>query len=161
MDATLVLALIATLPIALTIFLRSNAAIIFFALCAGSVLERYVSDSATLVANSVGSRSNTDSFVHLGLLVLPALIAVLMLRKSIKPSKTVINAFPAVAVGLTGALLAVPILPGGLQANIINTDVWRQLSNYADFILAAGTGVSLVALALTYKIPRDHRRKHK
>jgi hypothetical protein len=161
MDATLVLAVIAVTPVALITFFRSNAAIVFFALCAGSVLERYVSDSAALVANSMGSRSNTDSFVHLGLLALPPLLTMFLLKKSIKPSKTIVNIFPAVAAGLTAAILAVPILPGGLQANVVNTEAWRQLSNYADFILAAGTGVALVALALTYKMPKDHHKKHK
>lgn len=161
MDATLVLAVIAIAPVAITVFFRANAAIVFFALCGGSVLERYVSDSAALVADSVVTRSNTDSFVHLGLLALPALLTILLLRKSISSSKTVVNVLPAVAVGLTAALLAVPLLPGGLQANVMNAEVWKQLNNYADFILAAGTGVALVALALTYKMPKDHRRKHK
>ena len=160
MSAMLMLALVAAAPVALTLFMRSNAAIVFFALCTGSVLERYASSSATLVANSVTTQSNTSSFVHIGLLVLPALITLVLLRKSISAAKTPLNVLPAVALGLVTALLVTPLLPGGVKANILNTEVWKQLNNYGDFIIAIGTGVALVVLALTYKIPKAHKKHH-
>lgn len=157
MDPTLVLALIAAAPVALSIFMRSNAAITFFALCAGSVLEKH-SSSATLVANSFPTRSSGSVYVHIGLLIVPALITLVLLRKSITTSKMPLNILPAVALGLTTTILLVPLLPGGVQANVLGTETWKQLDNYADFIITAGTGVSLVILALTYKIPKSHKK---
>lgn len=154
------LALIVGVPIALTLLLRSNAAVIFMALCTGSVVEHYTGTSASLVASSVTARSNTTSFVHMGLLVLPALLVAFILKKSISATKMPFNIVPVAALGLVTALLLVPLLPGGVQANVMNTDAWRQLYNYSDFIIAAGTLASVVVLALTYKTPRAHR-KHK
>lgn len=155
------IALIAAIiiPAALLIVLRTNASIVFLSLCAGSLLVRFASNEANLVGAALGNQSAIVSqYFELALLLLPALMSAILLAKTVKGPKAIFNLMPAIAVGVVGVLLTVPLLPEGPQNAITSLEGWTIIDQSKEFIVIVGVVVSLAVLWFTQ--PRGHG-KHK
>jgi hypothetical protein len=159
MSPLIILGLIAAVPVVFILLLRSNAAIVFLSLCAGSVLATYASNDALSVVSGKVAQNNLPSLVQIGLLVVPAILSLLMLRKSVSPAKLPLNAITAVAAGVLVVILVVPLLPGGVQANILQSSIWSQTAKYHSWAIAGGTFITLVSLWLTKPHKEGHRKK--
>ncbi len=162
MAPTAVIALLIGLPVVIIFLLRANAAVVFLALCAGSVLTQFVSGDSSSVFNSIIPASGTINFaiVQLSLLFAPAFFTALFMRKGVSGAKAMINLVPAAATGVVGALLAVPLLPGGIQHNIVATNVWSNIRQYQSVIVSAAVIVSVLSLWFN-KPKHDKKGKHK
>ncbi len=150
----------AGLVAALLVFLRTNAAIVFLSLCAGSLLLKYAGSDVNLAANAFsanGSSLSTEA-AQLTVLLLPALLTAGVLHKSVSGLKWLFNIGPAISVGVVGILLTVPLLSGGLQGHLVNSTVWHRSQQYQDFIIAVSITASLVVLWLT--AGKKHGSKH-
>ena len=161
MAPVLVLGLFVGVPIALILLFRSNAAIIFLSLCVGDLLVHYVGTDAITAASNRVSANNLPSIVQIGLLLLPAFLSLLLLRKSVSPSKLPLNVVAAVGVGLVTAILVVPLLPGGVQANVVNNVWWTRAAPYQKWVIAGGSAVALIGVWFARGGSRAHSKKHK
>lgn len=156
------IALIAAIivPVLLLLVLRTNAAIVFLSLCTGALAVQFIGNEANLVGSAIGNHSEAVSqYFELALLLLPMILAALFLRKTMGGSKTVFNVVPAIGVGLVGVLLAVPLLPSGVQGTITSLEGWTLLEQSKEFVVMVGIVGSLVVLLVTY--PRSHGRHKK
>jgi len=155
------IALLVGAPVVLIFLLRANAAMVFLALCAGSVLTQFISSDATNILRSFIPASGTVNFsiIQLSLLYAPAFFTVLFMRKGVAGAKTLINLIPAAATGAVGALLAVPFLPGGVSHNITSSSVWSSLEQYQSVIVAVAVLISL--FSLWFSKPKHSKGKHK
>ncbi|MEO5627365.1 MAG: hypothetical protein ABIQ89_00550 [Candidatus Saccharimonadales bacterium] len=154
-NIALILAII--IPAALLILLRTNAAIVFLSLCAGALLVKFAGNEASLVGSAIGNNSLVVSqYFEVALLLLPVLLSAILLRKSMSGPKGVLNLLPAVAVGLVGVLLAVPLLPSTPQNAITSLNGWSMLEQSKEIVVVAGALVSLIALWVTH--PKGHGR---
>ncbi len=143
----------------LQLWQRTNAAVVFFSLCAGSVLAQQVSGDATIIGSSlVHSSFLTSNAVHIALIVLPAILSGLAMRKSISNGHLVINLFPAICVAALAAILIVPLFGYGLQFNLQATIIWQQLDRASELVIVAGVITSIVSLWISTH--RKHHRKH-
>ena len=95
------------------------------------------------------------------LLLLPVVLSAIFLRKSMTGPKALINILPAIAVGVVGVLVAVPLLPGGVQATVTNLNGWKMLDQSQEFVVVVGVLVSLVVLWLTGRPSHKGRKKHR
>lgn len=157
-----VIGILIGLPLVFSFILRVNAGILFLALCAGSVLSQFVGNDAVQLVDSFFPRSNGDitgSITQLILLLLPAVLTIVFMRRSITGSKTLINLLPAVASGLLTALLTVPLLSPGIRFNIMTSEAWDILQQFQSLIIGAGAFVSL--LVLWGSKPKHDKKKHK
>jgi len=146
------------MPALLLLLLRTNAAIVFLSLCAGALLVQFAGNEANLVGSMLGNnRDVVSKYFELALLLLPVLISAILLRKSMAGPKGILNILPAIAVGVVGVLLAVPLLPPGPQSAITGLNGWTILERSKEIVVVVGVLVSLLALFLTH----PHGRKHK
>lgn len=161
MTPAVVIGLLIGLPIVFILLMRANAAIVFLALCAGSVLAQFVSDETFNIFSSFipADGSTNLSIVQLSLMYLPVFFTALFTRKSISGAKTLTNLVPAIATGLVGALLAVPLLPGGVKYNVTSSEIWPVLEQYQGLIVAVAVLISLFSLWSTK--PKHGKGKHK
>lgn len=161
MSPIVILGLLVGLPLVLAFVLRVNAGILFLALCAGSVLSEFVASDIIQIVNSFFPKSGnlTDSIVNLTLILLPAALTILFMRRSMSGTKTIINIVPAAAAGLLTALLVVPVLPGGVQHNVTTNQIWTLFQQFQSLIIGAGATVSLLVLWST-KPGRDKGKRH-
>ena len=149
------------MPIVLILVLRTNAAVVFLSLCAGALMVSYVGNDAGLVGSALGaSVSVGNSTAQLGLLFIPPLLSSFFLRHSMRGPKTVINLLPAIAFGLVGVLLAVPLLPGGVRHDVTITQGWSMLIHQQEIVVIAGVLVSLIVLWFSHSTTKD-KKHHK
>lgn len=157
----IILSLLIGLP-ALGIFvMRSNAAIVFLALCAGSILLKYIGEDAALLLHSFVPHGSVvyDEVLSITLLLLPAVLTAFFLRKSLSGPKALINLVPALAAGCLVALSVVPLLSEITRNNIMNTHLWTVLTQFQDLIVGLGILTSLFLLWASQKKSKEHKKK--
>lgn len=156
-----VLAGLALLPALVIVLLRVNGAIAFMSLCLGSVLVSYVSDDVNDLASSFAAKGSlaVHQWLQLGLLVVPFLLTLLFTRGSVSGGKKLVNLLPALASGMLGALLIVPLLPAGLQRQIHHVSLWHQFDSLQTAVILGGAAFSLVFLLFTHRKRHDEEDK--
>ena len=159
MTPTIILGLMAAVPALLIVLLRSDAAVVLLSLCAGDVLVKFVgSDASDLVSRTA---SGASGWAYAGLLVLPAVLSVVALRKSVSSAKTPFNILAAVAAGVVFVLLVTPLLPGGIQHDLMDNFVWDKLQRYEAGIISVSIAIALVALWVGgHHGKHGHRKRH-
>ena len=162
MPAIAIIALLIGLPILLIFLIHSNASMVFLALCAGFLLTQFIKDESTNILSSFfpTDGSLNSSIVQLTLLYAPALFTGIFMKKGVSGAKALLNIIPAAATGIVGALLAVPLLPGGIQHSIVTTEAWTSLEQYQAFIVSASVLITLLSLWFN-KNKHDKKGKHK
>lgn len=158
----IIVGIIALLPVLVLTLARANAATAFLALCLGSVLGTFVAtDTVNLLRGYIAPNSQlTESVISLILLWLPVVMVAIFMSHTIAPKQRLVNALPALAVGLLGALLTVPFLTPAVQDAVEASEVWGYLVSYQAAIVAAGTVISLVLLRMRKKDEGKHGKHH-
>ena len=155
--------LIVAVPALLIVLSGTKAALVFMALCVGSVLSTLVGDTALdMVQLFTRSYSQgTLAGVKIGLLMLPALLTILFLSRTLAGSKKITNIFPALLTGLMALFLTVPFLPDTAMEGVYSTDVWNQLAQYQPIIVSVAVLLTLGQLwAGGASLRHRNKRKH-
>ncbi len=144
------------------LLLRTNTAICFLALCAGSVLLSSSGENMSLIASSLTSGIDTSTHViRIVLLFAPLVFCVLMLRFHLKKSQLLLAFIPAVATAFLGAIFIAPELSDGTEGALVATETWKLLMQYQEVIVVFGLVSSLFLIVLTVKKPHDKHKKGK
>lgn len=161
MDPNIILAILVFSPVVILTLLRANAATAFLALCLGSVLGSFVAkDLVSMLKGYIAPATDvTETIASLVLLWLPVILVAIFMMKTIAPKQRLVNAIPALAIGLLGALLSVPFLTPELRSSLEATDIWKNIESYKALIVVFGTAVSLVLLRMRKKSD-DPKSKH-
>lgn len=140
--------------------LRTNTAICFLALCAGSVLLSSSGVNFSLVASSLTSGMDTSTNVaRIVLLFAPLVVCMVALRKHLKKYQVVLGFIPAVATAMLGAIFVAPELSDGTEGALAGTQTWEILMQYQEFIVAFGLVASIILIVLTVKKPQEKHKK--
>jgi hypothetical protein len=144
----------------LPLFLRSNAVLIFFALCAGELLARLTAQDATQFLKSLPATNGLPLFsiVQISLLLLPPLVILIGYRNTIRPSQLFFHILPAVAGVLVAIMLVVVKLPYDTQEAIKSASTYVTIEPF--FSVAVAAGLLSSTLYLIFNTPKHHK-KHK
>lgn len=150
-----------TVVVLLQLVLRTNTAVVFFAVCAGSVLVAAAGKDTDLLAHSLGVKIQVSTNVAQAVVaVFPAIISALLLRKRISKPLLFLAIVPAISTALVGLTIIYPFLSGSFQATLTASKGWPLIAQYHELIVVVGIISSLLVLALT--IPKHHNEdKHK
>lgn len=155
----ILLASMAAVVLAL-LWLRTNTAICFLALCAGTVLLMMSGNNMSLIASSLTSGlSSSTNVIRIILLFAPMVVCAVILRNHLPKSKLPLAFIPAVATALLGAIFIAPELADGLEQTLANTETWKVLIQYQEAIVALGLVTSIVMIATTLKKPEEKHKK--
>ncbi|HUD06305.1 MAG TPA: hypothetical protein VMR34_00295 [Candidatus Saccharimonadales bacterium] len=163
--ANLTLLIVVAAVAVILLILRTNAAMVFFGLCGGSVLVEFANKNMAYVDGHLNSKllphnfSVNSSGFEIGLLLAPAIIIAVLLRKSHGPSKMPLEVLPAIATGILGSLLIVPLLSTSAQNHITDNKLWSLLEQYQIPLIGVSVLVCLVVVILEGKT--SHKSKHK
>lgn len=168
MDFAIILGALVLAPVVVLMFLRINATLVFLSLCLGNILVQFVAEDAnsffSLFATKAGDSVSADNAtIKIILLLLPVVLTAIFMVKTVRGhGKLLLNLLPAAGVGLLGALLVVPLLPGGISADITNTPLWEQVQRAQNLIVGTTALVCLLVLWLQRpKTGEDKHGKHK
>ncbi len=132
-------------PMAVALLLKSNAALSFMALCAGSVVVNYGGADISSAIKQAGLGPYSTSAVELVLLVTPLAITLLLTRKAVaKRSKYYFQAVAAICAGGLLALSAVPLLTQTMQTSFATSEIWLNLQKVQAAVVTIGALASLL-----------------
>ncbi len=156
---TALLAGIIAVPAVLMFLLKSNPAIAFLSVCAGGMLQQFCTRRVTDLASAQKLPQSDTDHLSLVLLVLPLLLTLIFMRKSIHRNKFLMYAVPAVCTGALLALLAAPHLGAIGNFNIAKSKPWQQFEDFQAIIVGAGVVSSLFIVWLTKKKIKEDKDK--
>lgn len=164
MSPAIILGAITLIPVLLLMVFRINAALVFLSLCLGNVLVQFTAKDLASITSAFSAQApgviGQSSTVNLVLLLFPVAITMLIMVKTIRGhGKLLINLLPAAAVGVLGALLVVPLLPGGISHNLMSSPIWAQGHAAQAYVVGLGAVVSLLSLLMQRPKP-SHDGKH-
>jgi hypothetical protein len=161
MTPLILVAAMAGLPFLLALILRVSAVYLFLSLLIGDILVRYLSDDVTLAISTFQRNFHSDFAVQLGLLAAPIILTLFFLRRSVPKSKLLLHIVPLAVTSAAMVVLALPLLPGGVQHNIVTTPWGNVIKNSQDLILSIA-GITVLLLAwLTGRHKEGHGKHHK
>jgi len=150
---------IVALLTAAQILIRTNSAVVFFAVCAGSVLLTAAGADTDLLAHSMGSRASLSTNTMQAIVVLlPAVLSAFFLRRRVPKTKTVLIIIPALCAAVVALTLVYPFLSNSLQSTLSGGKGWSLIADYYEFIVVVGITTSMFTLGFT--IPKHKEDKH-
>lgn len=148
--------------IVLLLILRTNTAICFLALCAGSVLLSTSGQNMSLIASSLTSgMDSSTNIIQIVLLFVPLIVTAVLLRNHVSKGLVPLGFVPAFCTACLGVIFVTPLLADGAESAIVATETWKLLIQYQEVIVGMGLVLSLVLIAMTVRKPHDkHHKKH-
>jgi len=143
----LLLLILVLAPVAITYFLKANAALGYLALCAGFVLLSLTTNDLQGLLDHTNLVKVSTNLLGLILFIAPPLLTLLITRKNIHgQSNILIQLIPAICLGGLLALIAVPLLNSNVQSRFTGATLWMQLQKIQSWVIGAGTLSSLLLI---------------
>jgi hypothetical protein len=159
MNAAIILGVLAGVPVVLALIRRVSAVLLFLSVAGGSLLVTHLSDDATLVSRMVSRSANVPMITSIVLLVLPVLLTLLLLKKTMPRSKLLLHIIPLLATGLSLAVLALPLLPSHMQAELFAAPYGAPLKNSQDLVIGGTTVLVLLLMLIAHRHKEDKGKK--
>lgn len=142
--------------------IRTNSAVVFFSICAGSVLASQVGGEVSLIGTSfIKDGDLSKSIASIALIILPAIFSAIILRKSVLSGKLFLNIIPSISAGALLVFLVVPLLPSSIGNQVITNEIWGEFQRFQPIILVVGVLSSLILLWFTHNHTGSKKSKHK
>lgn len=165
MNAYIVLAIIGGVFGLLPIIWKSKGVYVFLLLCAGNLLSASLSGS---ISNQIRDIVRVEdlplqTIVRATLLLLPALLGILISRRSVKKKRAPVHFIASVAAAIVAYLWFIRTLPFEQFSALENADITKQLMQVRD--AALGTGILSAIILIWMERPKpdeEHKKgKHK
>jgi hypothetical protein len=161
MTPLIVVAAVACVPVVLALVLRVHAVFLFVSMAAGYLLVQFVGDDAGLAADAFIRRANTPMVTQIALLVAPILFTLLLMRKSMPRSKMVLHVIPLIAIGMSLAVLLLPLVPSNVQKQVFDAPHGNVIRDAQDVVVAVAAVLTLLLTWTTGRHKEDKKSKHK
>jgi hypothetical protein len=149
---------LAGLPVALLVGLKTNAGIMFLAACAGLILLESLDPTVVTTAGAIVPGEG-EAFVRLAVVLLSVVFSGVMFRHSVSNSQIPIHILIAFLIGVMLAL----ILPASTGVSwLLETtreSLWQDVNDYRTLVIAGGFSLSLLAILLA-KPAKHGKEKH-
>lgn len=145
------------------LILKTNSALVLLALCAGSVLVEFASKNMAYVNGQIKGSLLPNKFTVTGtgleliILLVPPIVTAILLKKSQGVGRWPIQIFPAVATGILGLYLVVPLLSSKLQDSVTSNHYWRLVEQNQIPLIFACIIIGLVLIIMDSRIPQKSR----
>jgi len=140
----------------LVLFLRTNAAILFFVLCGAATLETYLDKDVSSFAGSMLPGKNVQ-ILTVALLVLPFIVAALAFRHSVTKG-FFLHLFLGLLVGGCLVFVGPQFLSGTTANSIYASEPYRILNPYSSLVIATAFLMSTVFLWRSHPKAHDGRK---
>jgi hypothetical protein len=146
--------------VVLLLFLRTNTAVAYLALCGGSVLLLSSGDNVGLVASSLTSGMSAAAMIaKMVLLLTPLAVTAVLLKGQVSRGLLLFSLVPALCIAFLSAVLVVPLLDDSLRITVQDTDTWNLLVQYQEMFTGVGLVASIIMIAMTLKHPHKKHKK--
>lgn len=160
MSPTIVLALIAGLPLVLMAVLRVKPLYVFVSIVCGYFASEFLGEVAALTLGSVLHVGSVGVITRLFLLLLPLVVTLFLMRKTLSTASLPFQFILLAADSLLLATFLVPLLTPGVQASLYSTSIGNVFRQAHDVLITSITGLHVLVMWIMR--PRhDAHGKHK
>lgn len=134
-------------PVVLLTVLRASATLVFLGLCLGYVVMQFLgADARSFAAMFLGHEAVSANLLQLALLLIPPLLTMVFMARTVRGTRLLVNLIPAAAAGCLMVLLVVPLLSPGLSHAIMDMPLWHQAVRLQGLVIGTGALISLLFL---------------
>lgn len=159
MNSLVILSGIFGILLLLVMFLRVSSIFLFLALASGLLLAQYIAVDTSVVLEAFLPDKSMGANVQLILLLLPVLLTLIILRKTVKGRKVILHFIPWVITLATLVSFVMSYLPGGVRHNLQSSLLGRPLNSSQNVLISMSVAVNLFLAFLVHK-PGDKSKKH-
>jgi hypothetical protein len=164
MSPLIILGSIVGLPLLLFILLRVKPLYLFTSIVTGYFLMTLLGDTAELTFSSMVHTANSDTIVKLGLLLIPLLITLFLMRKTLSAVALPFQLILLIANALLLAEFVVSLLPPGTQHAIYVTKFGSIFKQASDLVIAGVAVLHVIVMWIMRSRYHDehghHGKKH-
>jgi hypothetical protein len=161
MALALIVGIIA-LPVILMTVLRINAPLVFLSVCLGNVLLQFVGKEAVdfvnlfLPGNTVASKMT----VQLALVLIPVVLTMIFMIKSVQGNRLVFNILPAIGTSFLLLFIVKPLLSSSVNGQIETSTLWSPIEQMQELIIGVSSLLCLFFLWVQRPKSNEHGKKH-
>lgn len=152
------------LTVSILLLFKTNAGLVFLALCAGNTLLQFSNKNVTYINAKLQNNYLTskfivsDSLLRVIIVLAPVVLILLLAKRYHGKGKRFIQLLPALFTGILGCLIIIPLLSASAQGSIANNPIWSLIQKYQIPIVAAGL---LIAIAdVVHNSHTGHSKHH-
>ncbi len=157
MQGLAISAVVLLIPVLLVIFLRTNAAILFFVITAASTLQVYLDKDVSGFASSI-IPGKSSHIVPIVLLAIPFTAAAIAFRRTVSPRMLPVHILLGLLTGASAAFISVQFLPSSIVDGMQDNPYFGYIKPYSSFVIAAAFLLSVLVLWLSHP---KHESAHK
>lgn len=146
-------------PVLLALVMRVNAVFIFMSIGAGYLLQMSLSDSVDLLVATFIRGSDSLTIARIALLVLPVLLTLFFLRKTMGRS-LIFQFIPLLFSGMMLGVLMLPLLTPGFSQSVYNSQYGGSIRSSSDLVTAITVASNMILAYMLLKSPRSHKKHH-
>lgn len=161
MSPYIIIALFAGLPLLFGLLLRVHSSALFLSIVSGYLLDLYVGDTAGLVARSFIANSQTPTFAKVIVFVLPIILTMWIMRKSLGGSQLVIHFLPLIGCALLVLVLGLPLLTPATQNVVYGSFPGNLVKQMSDAIVGIAVGLQLLLMWVTARPKPPAHKRHR
>jgi len=141
---------VAILTVAILLFFRTNAGLVFLSLCAGNTLIQFTDKNLSYINTKLETNNLTSRFIvsnnllRIIIILVPVVIILIFSKHYHSKNKWLMQFFPAIATGILGCLIIIPLLSASAQNSIASNSVWSLIQKYQIPIVAVGLLIAIV-----------------
>ncbi len=161
MNTLVLIAAIVAAPAVLFSLLRIDAVYVFFGLCLGDVLVKFMGGDAQSFISAFFPHSGytETSATLIGLMLLPAIFIAAAMFHSVRGAKVLTNVIPSLCVGILALLLVEPLLSAGTRGALQNQTIWNKVVQAQTLIVGAVSLLIIVLLIVGHKQAKSATKK--
>lgn len=162
MPPLFVLAGLIGLPLVLSVFLRVKPLYLFVSIVTGYFWVEFLGETAEIAFSSLLKVSNPEVVINVGLLLIPVVLTLFIMRKTLSTAALPFQFFLLAADSLLLATFLLPLLTSGVQGSVYGTEVGDTMRSAYDVVIAGVAGLHLlVMLVMRPKVHgKGKHRKH-
>lgn len=143
------------------LFLKTNAALVFLAVCGGYAVGTLAGTEIGVFAESVLPQTSLASAAVAALSMLPAVILAVAFKGTVHGGRIVLQILPATAAAAFGTVAVVYQLGADVKNTLVAYDIWVQLFrlDWALALIGLWASLIIVLLSLRKKAKGDHHKK--
>jgi hypothetical protein len=129
---------------------KTNSGLVFLALCAGNTLLQFADKNLSYINTKLESNNITSRFIvshsllRIIIVLLPVVIVLIFSKHYRGMGRWMVQFLPALATGILGCLIIIPLLSGSAQNSIAGNYIWSLIQKYQIPIVAIGLLISII-----------------
>lgn len=150
----------AAVPLILITIFRVKPLYVFVSVITGYFWSEFLGESAGLIVGSMVRNENADFVTQIGLLLLPVVLTLLIMKKTLSTNALPFQFFLLVANSVLLITFLLPLLPPGQQGAIYQTNAGNSLRQSHDVLIAGIVGMHVLFMWIMRPQQPHAKKKH-